>query len=171
MPYLAQDTVGRRESWQVPCVSPGQPGIQQPHSHLHSTGTSHTPTLAALVLRQVFLYCLSDVPGLSPGADRPHVHDSSFISPSFHTLLPDILVKQREHNVFCCCSYHHQAPLPISLMAVLVQQDLSDVGKCSGISREPGVKMEDLVVACLAAFGMTEYSAVWYRELVVLALG
>lgn len=56
-------------------------------------------------------------------------------------------------------------------MAVLVQQDLSSVGKCTGISREPGVRMEDLVVACLAAFGMTEYSVMWYREPVVLALG
>lgn len=61
--------------------------------------------------------------------------------------------------------------MPISLMAVLVQQDLSSVGKCTGTSREPGVRMEDLVVACLAAFGMTEYSVMWYREPVVLALG
>lgn len=58
--------------------------------------------------------------------------------------------------------------MPISFLAVLVQLDLRDVGKCTGISREPEVMMEKVVVACLAAFGMTEYSVMWHRELSLL---
>lgn len=56
----------------------------------------------------------------------------------------------------------------IPFMAVLVQVDLRDVGKCTGISREPGVRMGELVVACLAAFGVTECSGMWHRELSLL---
>lgn len=50
-------------------------------------------------------------------------------------------------------------------MAVLVQLDLRDAGKCTGISREAGVRMGDLVVAYLAPFGMTECSVMWHRKL------
>jgi len=60
-------------------------------------------------------------------------------------------------------------------MAVLVELDSSDVEKCAcgGISRQPGLRTDDLLalsllVAWLAAFGMTECSLMWSREACLL---
>lgn len=43
-----------------------------------------------------------------------------FTSPSFHSLLPDllpgILDKQQEPNRFCCCSYHPEQSVPFACL-------------------------------------------------------
>ena len=62
-------------------ASQEQPCIQQPHSYLHSTGISHAPETGCycnctagsvdLVQKEVFIYCLSNVPGLLLWADKP----------------------------------------------------------------------------------------------------
>lgn len=140
----------------------GALGIQQPHSHLHSTGTSHTHTGCSCPKGSSILLLVRCPRPVTLGRQTPCPWLYSFISPSFHAFLPDIFVKQQEPKSFCC-SYHHQVSLPISFMAVLVQLDLRDVGKRTDISREPGVRMDDLVVACLTAFSMTEYSVMWHR--------
>lgn len=57
-----------------------QPYIQQPHPHLHSSGISPARDWLLLqshsssvdpVQKEVFIYCLSNVPGLSLQADKP----------------------------------------------------------------------------------------------------